>query len=203
MRKRYLGGLPITLLEPTPESSVTRRKCVIFQVDYLDGGNIHAAAVIYTNLSENSVRKFLHMIWIGAISIDLESLIANVEYFRFPSFRMQGSSFFNSMPKHIAKRDLKFFLFWQNDTLWERLNYLHILSRYYQFSGCKIMSNTLSYTTCHFIVLSVNTKNIILYETFLRCSGQTLNVPLDKVVSRSSLPCSMPRVCLPWFIEPG
>lgn len=62
-----------------------------FNVDYLDVGNIYVAAVSDTVLNENPIKLFPHMIWICIISIDLESLIANAAYFRFPFIQRQES----------------------------------------------------------------------------------------------------------------
>lgn len=126
---------------------------------------------------------FHMMMWICMISIDLESLNANVHILDFLSSKGR-KVFLHQYTKHIAKRDLEISLFWQDYILWGRMNYLYILSNYYQFNDSKIMHNVLNYATWHFIMLSVNSARVIFCETFLRGSRQTLTRTLSKAPSR-------------------
>lgn len=123
------------------------------------------AFVSYTILIENSIRKFPRVIWIYVISINLESQIANVEYFRFPSFQMQESSFSTEYQAHSQ----------------EGFEYLFILTKLYTLGKAELLAHikqilrirwlrdnaeyVLSSASWHFITLSVNCQDIILCET--------------------------------------
>lgn len=130
------------------------------------------------------------------LRIDLESQIANVEYFRFYSFQMQESSFSTVYQAHSQEGFGYFFLLTKLYTLGKAELLAHIkkiLRIWWLHDNAEHMLSSASW---HFITLSVNSVRVSFCVKLLRCPRQTLNKILDKVLSGPSQLFSRTRVCL-------